>query len=274
MKINITMPAFVEKLRVGFDEKNPKQRYLILAVALMVSLQGWLTLLWDPHQKSMKISVVAAKEMREEIDNLRKDVQLITSKKIEDPNALREKRIQDLLQERQKLVDKLGQETGALIQPAEMVKALRQLLAARQNIVLLRLNAAHIEPIHLDSGEKDATKSGTDNAVAHAKDSTKKPDNQDKANNATGISATSDGSKGRTHADKASHPDAPVIFRHDIELEIRASYLDTLGFFKEIEAYPWVFYWDTLHFQGQGYPNTQTTLKLFTLSIGEGLIGG
>ncbi|MBF0134541.1 MAG: hypothetical protein HQL75_18390 [Magnetococcales bacterium] len=264
MKFKITMPAFVEKIRVGFDEKNPKQRYFILAIALIVSLNAWLTFLWDPHKLSMQASIVTTQTLHEEIDKLRKEAQLVASKKIEDPNALRAKRIEDLVQERQKLSDQLGEETGALIQPTEMVRALKQLLATRPNLQLVRMTASHFEPIQLDSDDFKSAKDGTGNAekskeIVKNEGPATKPDPKEKKDSETNPSMTQD---------------APVIFRHDIELEIQASFLEMLDFFKEIESYPWVFYWDTLHFQGRDYPNTHATLKLFTLSIGKGLVGG
>lgn len=264
MKLKISMPAFVEKIRVGFDEKNPKQRYLILAVALIISLNAWLTFLWDPHKLSMQASIVTTKTLGEEIDKLRKEAQLVATKKIEDPNALLEKRLQDLVKERQTLSDKLGKETGALIQPTEMVKALKQLMATRPNLQLVRMNASHFEPIQLDSDDLKNVEGGAEIAkkskvVVKNEGPSTKPDPKE---------------KGDADKNKSVAQEAPVIFRHDIELEIQASFLETLAFFKEIEAYPWVFYWDTLHFQARDYPNTHATLKLFTLSIGKGLVGG
>lgn len=67
---------------------------------------------------------------------------------------------------------------------------------------------------------------------------------------------------------------APNIYRHTLELTLRASYLDTLRYLRKVEALPWLFSWEHIELEVESYPTCRVTLRAHTLSLSEAWIGG
>lgn len=232
LAINIKISAALGKAALRFDAQEQRKRIMMLAIALLALAMLWQNFIWLPHQNKVQMLLRVQIALRKSLPELQSKVAKSSHKKRKiDPSLLRKQQIQALTIKHQELVKRLGREAGALIQPSEMLTALKRLLAERPKVTLIRLDASKIQPIQLGSAE-----------------------------------AAELVSKGST--------ESAVIFRHDIELEVEASYLDTLALFEEIEGYPWVFYWDEARYEAMTYPNTRTTIRLFTLSMGKGLIGG
>ena len=63
------------------------------------------------------------------------------------------------------------------------------------------------------------------------------------------------------------------IYKHGLRLEFEGDYLSALAYLKQIEALPWVLYWDELELQTEKYPRTHITVVVHTLSLKEGWIG-
>ena len=67
---------------------------------------------------------------------------------------------------------------------------------------------------------------------------------------------------------------APNIYRHTLVLTLRASYLDTLAFLRELEELPWMFSWEKIDLEVEEYPTCRITLHAHTLSLSEEWVGG
>ena len=63
------------------------------------------------------------------------------------------------------------------------------------------------------------------------------------------------------------------VYRHGLVMEIEGSYMDLLSYLREIEGLPYSFVWDHLDIEQQRYPENRIILRVFTLSLSEGLIG-
>ncbi|MBF0159645.1 MAG: hypothetical protein HQL58_08960 [Magnetococcales bacterium] len=237
--IDLKMPPALLKAQIWFDGMEPRKRIMVVTIVLLLLAMVWQNLVWMPHQQRVIRLKSSVAEFRKNLPELSTRVERISTDQVVDLNAERLARIQTLEQQQHELAATLGREAGALIQPVEMVKALRRLLAERPKVKLYRLEAASVQPVQLNPA-----------VVA-------------------GSTTEKGGEKG---AGKGTA--VPVIYRHDIELEIEAGYLDMLDFFREIESYHWVFFWEEVRYHAVDYPKTRATVRLFTLSMGEGLIGG
>jgi MSHA biogenesis protein MshJ len=58
-----------------------------------------------------------------------------------------------------------------------------------------------------------------------------------------------------------------LIFRHGIEITVAGSYLDLLGYVRELEAMPTQLYWGGIEMDGAGYPKVVMKLTVYTLSL-------
>ena len=63
------------------------------------------------------------------------------------------------------------------------------------------------------------------------------------------------------------------VYRHGLVMEMEGSYLELLAYLKEIESLPYSFVWDTLEIEQEEYPRNRIVIRVFTLSLSEGLIG-
>ncbi len=222
----------MDNLALRYDAQEPRKRGMMLLILMLGMAMVWQNFDWLPYEGKAQMLRKIRADLKKSLPELHAKVsKSLTKKKKIDPVLLRRRQIQVLQLERKALVEKLGKAAGSLIQPSEMLSALKRLLAERSEVKLIRLDASKIQPIQL-------------------------------------------GSAGNTGLVSESPEEDAVIFRHDIDLEIEASFLNTLAFFEEIESYPWVFYWDEARYEAMNYPRTRTTIRLFTLSMGKGLIGG
>ncbi|MEO5378827.1 MAG: hypothetical protein H7832_13750 [Magnetococcus sp. DMHC-6] len=65
-----------------------------------------------------------------------------------------------------------------------------------------------------------------------------------------------------------------VLYRHDIHMELRGSYANTLAYLKALESAPWRIFWDNLEFGVDKYPDATLYLTVYTLSLNAKLVGG
>lgn len=65
----------------------------------------------------------------------------------------------------------------------------------------------------------------------------------------------------------------PVIYKHGIEMTLRADYFETLAYLQHLESLPWRIYWGDLSYQVKEYPEAETRLTLYTLSFDETWLG-
>jgi MSHA biogenesis protein MshJ len=63
------------------------------------------------------------------------------------------------------------------------------------------------------------------------------------------------------------------IYRHELRLEIEAGYAETVEFLRAVEALPWKFFWDELHYEVTAYPSARVALVVHTFSDREGWVG-
>ena len=63
------------------------------------------------------------------------------------------------------------------------------------------------------------------------------------------------------------------VFQHVVELRVSGSYNQVVQFLIELERLPWRFYWQSLNYEVDRYPNAEVILRVYTLSSEEGLFG-
>lgn len=65
----------------------------------------------------------------------------------------------------------------------------------------------------------------------------------------------------------------PAVFKHAVVIELHGSYLATLRYVQAIEGLRWRFFWDSLDYQVDEYPDAHVRLTLYSLSLREGWLG-
>ena len=68
--------------------------------------------------------------------------------------------------------------------------------------------------------------------------------------------------------------DAPQLFCHGLDMELSGKYLAMLNYLRQLQQLPRGLVWDTVEIETSEYPKTTVHLKVYTLSLVEGWIGG
>ena len=63
------------------------------------------------------------------------------------------------------------------------------------------------------------------------------------------------------------------LYRHGVKLELAGGYLETLKYLQELEALPWYFDWQSMHYQIEQYPAGKLELTVYTYSTDREWIG-
>jgi len=71
----------------------------------------------------------------------------------------------------------------------------------------------------------------------------------------------------------AAGPVEQPIYRHDLRLEIEASFLETVEFLQAVEALPWRFLWDELDYEVTSHPSARVRLEIHTFGDRESWVG-
>jgi MSHA biogenesis protein MshJ len=76
-----------------------------------------------------------------------------------------------------------------------------------------------------------------------------------------------DGSVGATEENNAG------VYQHVVELRVKGSFSQVVQLLISLERLPWRFYWQSLDYKVEQYPNAEIKLRVYTLSSEEGLFG-
>lgn len=63
------------------------------------------------------------------------------------------------------------------------------------------------------------------------------------------------------------------VYEHAVELRVAGSFMQVTRFLESLEQLPWRFYWQSLDYKVTLYPSAEITLRVYTLSSEEGLLG-
>lgn len=63
------------------------------------------------------------------------------------------------------------------------------------------------------------------------------------------------------------------VYRHTVLLTVRGRYFEILDLLDKLESKPWRFYWQSLRYEVQHYPDANVQIRVYSLSAEEGLLG-
>lgn len=152
-----------------------------------------------------------------------------------DPSLpLREERSQ-LEQQDQNITALLKERSVNLVSPQEMANLLEAVLADGHPIQLQKLTSLPIETLSLVS-EKDQNNEQED--------------------------------------EPSKTVTASPVYKHGFELVMKGRYTDIYAYLQHLESVSEAFFWDSLDYEVEQYPEAQVRLQVHTLSSEEGWIGG
>ena len=63
------------------------------------------------------------------------------------------------------------------------------------------------------------------------------------------------------------------VYKHGLKMTFEGGFLDTVHFLRSLEQLDTSFFWDSMDYKVQSYPNASITLEIYTLSTQQGWLG-
>lgn len=240
------MNSLLERLKkqiARIDELSLRERAVILAAMLTLLFLGWYAYLIEPLKLTEKTLVSELDKKRGQLQTLNDQFTLMSDKQKQDPNAIARERLQKLREEQKQLTEELRGATANLVAPELMPEVLRSMLKSAEGLTLISMRGLGSTPLFQAPADAKPAKPGAPAAPAEAEDAPKSPGVLDSA------------------------------YKHGVQMEFSGDFFATLEYLKRLEALEWKFFWDSVTFDVQDYPQAMTTVRVFTLSLDKHWIG-
>ena len=211
-----------------FETLNKRERLMVTCAIFAAAFFIFNTLLLSPTlTRHQRISNELATD-NAQIETMRKELDLLSSAPVIDPDAQNRQRI-SALQSQLKLLERdLNGLKSTLISPEEMPELLRSLLKKNGALKLIALKTLPVTSLL----ENESTNLVSKDAVINVADNKN-----------------------------------PPVFKHGVEITIEGRYLDLLEYISDLEKMPWHVLWSKVNLNAEDYPDTQLTLTVYTLSL-------
>ncbi|MBF0311266.1 MAG: hypothetical protein HQL56_17250 [Magnetococcales bacterium] len=271
------------------DALTRRERVILLGLSLVVLGGGWDSLVRGPMEVEMAAVEKSVHEVDGRIAEIKKNQNMILSRKDEDPdqeNTAKKAQLQKEIADLGKLLEK---NTRNLVPPGDMVKMLRAFLQEVPELTLVRMETR--APISLlEKKKKDNKDKGKDKAPKRLGLFAETPaPASGAADKAKALQQGAAALKQLTGTDKepaaAAKPenkapeeeinpeDLERVYKHEVILEMSGTYMALLQYLQTLESAPSVVFWQDLEFLVGEYPKGTVKLTLYTLSLTEAWLG-
>ncbi len=217
-----------------FDALSVRERALILVTLLVALLLPTVMYVIEPAQKvQLKMSTDIAK-LKAANANKHLDILTLKSSQRKDPNQLLRTQIEQRRQQLSVLNQKLLDQSQQLVSPQAMLGVLEHLLAKHQGVELVSVNKAAPQRFSL---------------------------------------AAAGGSDAAEQAEKPEAEQEAGLYRHDLTVVVKGGFFEVIDYLQALEELPRGFFWDSIDYQVQTYPEAEVSLKIHTLSMDRGWLG-
>ena len=141
------MRALWDKLDAWFQQRQPREKWLLLGAVLVVLFLLWQSLVADvlaQHTKRLKGQITS---INNQTNQLTIEAQGVIDSARHNPNAAIKQAEESLTQELSNLEDELEQSTRYFVEPANMLTLLRQLIEQNSGLELKSLRNLQPQPL-------------------------------------------------------------------------------------------------------------------------------
>lgn len=223
----------LKQLAEKVDSLTVRERAMILLGVLAIIYFAWDGLFMRPLDIQHNRTSAQLETKRAELGGLNFQLQEAIAARQLDPDAENRAKLERLRQEIAVLDSEIRATTRQLIDPARMTEVLRTVIHQIGGLTLTNLEGLGVSPLLT----ADDTRRGA---------------------RATEPS---------TSAESGANGDLAGAYRHGMRIRFRGDYLNTLEYLRKLEALEWDFFWDSADFVIKQYPDGETTITIYTLSL-------
>ena len=230
---------FIDGINAYEKISSREQKIILSTLVVLLLLAGYLLVIEPVVLTSVKLI-----EDKNKLTNTNGalSVQIINTKnkKLQDPNIPLRKQLSEINSQSDKLQEKINLLTQALVAPKQMVSLLGSVLTQDKQLKLISLSNLPEEAMDVEgrSLTLEANTSIDANNIEN-----KNPDGKD------------------------------LIYRHTFEIELEATYDSALSYLKRLDGLPWQLFWQDLKYQSTQYPKGKLSIRIYTLSMSQEVLG-
>jgi MSHA biogenesis protein MshJ len=226
---------FLVKLQEKIDARIMRERVLILLTALAFIFMLWNFVVQSSIDKKTQETNSSIAALAAQRTTLQTQVTTITQNLLNDPNKQKKEQISQLQTDIGGVENQLQSVSQNLIKAEQLPQALQEVLQKTSQVTLLEVKTLPAQELQLVE-VSPATNSQQPVAAAEAE-----------------VSAG--------------------VYQHAVELRVSGNFSQILQLLVALEHLPWRFYWQSLDYSVDHYPNAEVILRVYTLSSEEGLLG-
>lgn len=231
------MKEQLTKLALRVDALTLRERMMLFAaVAAVLVFLAWFFGLGPmfARQEALRARIVQQQNNIEGVDN---EIAATVRAAQVDPDAPTRQRIAELNARVEQRSASLRAMQSGLAAPERMAPLLNAILRANGRLELVSMRTLPAEPIL--GAAKPAPAPAAPDSAAPAPET----------------------------LPNAGAPAAELLYRHGVEVTVRGSYLDMVGYMAALEAMPTQLFWGRAQLDAEVYPASRLTLTLYTLSL-------
>lgn len=222
------MKDFWQRYAARFDALSLRERGFVFAAVVVALLALAYTALMEPELVRQKRVTTAILQKQSEMRALEAQVTKMAGSRAQDPDRAERERHARLRAELGALEARIAAEERKFTEPAQMRGVMQGLLGRSRGVSLVEMKTLARSTL-----------------ATAAKPGAKPP---------------------ATPAAKLAAPER-LIYRHGLELTVSGSYLDLLGYVRELEKLPTQLYWGALELDAAAYPKVSMKMTVYTLSL-------
>ena len=230
---------FIEAI-TAYEKISAREQKIVLSTFVVVlSLLGYMLMI-EPL-------VLSSIQLLEEESQLVKTNTLLTeqiektkNRETSNPNLALEVQLKKLLEESQASQNKIDLLTQSLVAPKQMVGLLEKVLTQDKQLKLISLSNLPEEAMSIEGRN---------------------------------LTNTSDASGASDASDNGTDSNEALIYRHTFEIELEATYDSAVSYLKRLDSLPWQLFWQDLKYESTVYPKGRLSLRVYTLSMSQEVLG-
>lgn len=227
---------FIEAIS-AYEKISAREQKIVLSTFVVVlSLLGYMLMI-EPLVLSSIQLVENESTLVKTNTLLAEQIEKTKNRKTNNPNLALETQLKKLLEESQASQKKIDLLTQSLVAPKQMVGLLEKVLTQDKQLKLISLSNLPEEAMSIEG------------------------------RNLTNVPDASDALDNNTDNNEA------LIYRHTFEIELEATYDSAVSYLKRLDSVPWQLFWQDLKYESTVYPKGRLSLRVYTLSMSQEVLG-
>jgi MSHA biogenesis protein MshJ len=218
----------------AYEKISAREQKIVLSTFVVVlSLLGYMLMI-EPLLLSSVQLVEDESKLVKTNTLLSEQIEKTKNRKTNNPNLALETQLKKLLEESQDSQKKIDLLTQSLVAPKQMVGLLEKVLTQDKQLKLISLSNLPEEAMSIEG--------------RNLTDTLDTPENEVKKIEA-------------------------LIYRHTFEIELEATYDSAVSYLKRLDSLPWQLFWQDLKYESTVYPKGRLSLRVYTLSMSQEVLG-